>query len=87
MAYSFSSAIGGAGVTLLPELAVATEAKRARLALRPFTPPVPKRTIARVWRPRSPLDPSLRRLAVTARDAFGDGAASKAARSNPRVGR
>lgn len=63
---------GGAGVTLLPELAVATEARHARLSLRPFSQPVPKRTIALVWRPRSPLGPSLRRLAAKARDAYGN---------------
>jgi len=58
---------GGAGVTLLPELAVATEAKRAELSIRPFAAPAPKRTLAIVWRRRSPLGPALRRLATTAR--------------------
>jgi LysR family hydrogen peroxide-inducible transcriptional activator len=61
---------GGAGVTLLPELAVATEAKRAELAIRPFARPAPHRTIALVWRRRSPLDPALRRVAATARAAY-----------------
>jgi len=61
---------GGAGVTLLPELAVATEAKRARLSIRHFAQPVPKRTIALVWRRRSPLGPALRQLAKTARTAY-----------------
>lgn len=60
---------GGAGVTLLPELAVATEAKRAELSIRPFAAPAPKRTLALVWRRRSPLGPALRRLATTARAA------------------
>jgi LysR family transcriptional regulator, hydrogen peroxide-inducible genes activator len=64
---------GGAGVTLLPELAVRTEAKRAGLAIRPFAPPAPKRTIALVWRRRSPLGPALRTLAATARKAYGAG--------------
>lgn len=68
---------GGAGVTLLPELAVATESRHAKLALRPFTQPVPKRTIALVWRPHSPLGPSLRRLTVTARGAYRTSASSK----------
>ena len=45
----------GAGVTLLPALAVATEAKRADLHIRPFARPEPGRTIAFVWRKRSPL--------------------------------
>jgi LysR family hydrogen peroxide-inducible transcriptional activator len=61
---------GGAGVTLLPSLAVATEAKRAGLRVRPFAAPAPKRTIAFVWRRRSPLAPALRELAGTAKRAF-----------------
>jgi LysR family transcriptional regulator, hydrogen peroxide-inducible genes activator len=60
----------GAGVTLLPQLAVATEAKRARLAVRSFAAPVPGRTIALVWRRRSPLGPALKQIAGTAREAF-----------------
>ncbi|MGE5345191.1 MAG: LysR substrate-binding domain-containing protein, partial [Acidithiobacillales bacterium] len=43
---------GGAGVTLLPRLAVATEAPRAGLRVRPFAEPSPRRTIALVWRKR-----------------------------------
>ncbi|MCK6559590.1 LysR substrate-binding domain-containing protein [bacterium] len=61
---------GGAGITLLPEIAVATEARRAELAIRPFAQPAPKRTIALVWRSRSPLGPALRQLAATARAAY-----------------
>jgi LysR family hydrogen peroxide-inducible transcriptional activator len=61
---------GGAGVTLLPSLAVATEAKRAALRIRAFAAPAPKRTIAFVWRRRSPLGPALRALAATARKAY-----------------
>lgn len=66
---------GGAGVTLLPELAVPTEAKRAELSIRPFAQPAPKRTIALVWRRRSPLGPALRHLAGTARAAYAGAAA------------
>ncbi len=61
---------GGAGITLLPEIAVATEARRAALAIRPFAQPAPKRTIALVWRSRSPLGPAFRQLAATARSAY-----------------
>ncbi len=61
---------GGAGVTLLPRLAVPTEAKRADLRLRPFVDPPPQRTIALVWRKRSPLGPALRKLAETVREAY-----------------
>ena len=60
----------GNGVTLLPQLAVATEAKRARLAVRPFAEPVPGRTIALVWRRRSPLGTVLKQLATTASEAY-----------------
>lgn len=61
---------GGLGVTLLPKLAVSTEAKRAGLRVRPFAKPVPHRTIALVWRKRSPLAAALRQLAGTLRDAY-----------------
>jgi LysR family hydrogen peroxide-inducible transcriptional activator len=59
----------GAGVTLLPELAVATENRRGRLAIRRFADPAPHRTIALAWRKSSPLGPALRRLADTIREA------------------
>ncbi|MDZ7269788.1 MAG: LysR substrate-binding domain-containing protein [candidate division KSB1 bacterium] len=61
---------GGAGVTLLPAIAVATETKRAELKIRPFAQPAPSRTVALAWRYRSPLGPALRQLAGTARTAF-----------------
>lgn len=63
----------GAGVTLLPELAVPTEVRRAELSVRPFAEPKPGRTIALVWRKRSPLGPSLRKLAATARSSLSEG--------------
>jgi LysR family hydrogen peroxide-inducible transcriptional activator len=63
---------GGAGVTLLPRLAVPTEAKRAGLRVRPFVDPAPHRTIALVWRKRSPLGPALRELAGSARRAYAE---------------
>lgn len=63
---------GGAGITLLPALSVATEAKRAGLAVRPFATPAPRRTLALVWRRRSSLGPSLRKLATTIAEAYVD---------------
>jgi LysR family transcriptional regulator, hydrogen peroxide-inducible genes activator len=60
----------GAGVTLLPALAAPTEARRADLAIRPFARPAPARTIALVWRRRSPLAAPLRSLAAVVRDAY-----------------
>ncbi len=62
----------GAGVTLLPQLAVATEVKRAQLSVRPFAEPVPGRTIALVWRRRSPLGDALKQIAATAREVSAD---------------
>jgi LysR family hydrogen peroxide-inducible transcriptional activator len=60
----------GTGITLLPQLAVPTEVRRARLSVRPFAAPVPGRTIAVVWRPRSPLGAALKQIAGTARAAY-----------------
>ena len=68
----------GAGVTLLPQLAVATEVRRARLAVRPFADPAPGRTIALSWRRRSPTGPALRRLATTARLLYEEAAFRRA---------
>jgi LysR family hydrogen peroxide-inducible transcriptional activator len=61
---------GGAGVTLLPQLSVPTETRRAPLRVRPFAEPVPHRTIALVWRKRSPVEGALRQVAATIRNAY-----------------
>lgn len=55
----------GAGVTLLPRLAVATENRRGALAIRPIAEPAPSRTLAVAWRRRAPLAPAGRALAAT----------------------
>jgi LysR family transcriptional regulator, hydrogen peroxide-inducible genes activator len=60
----------GAGVTLLPELALDTEARPAGLRVRRFADPAPHRTIALVWRPRSPLAAALRQIAAAMRGAY-----------------
>jgi LysR family hydrogen peroxide-inducible transcriptional activator len=60
----------GAGVTLLPTLAVSTEASRSGLRVRPFADPAPHRTIGLVWRRNSPLAPSLQQVAATIRSAY-----------------
>ena len=54
----------GAGVTLLPTLAVATETARSGVRVRPLDPP-PSRTIAIAWRARSPLAPAFAALGRT----------------------
>lgn len=63
---------GGSGVTLLPQLAVATETRRARLRIRPFVSPAPARTLGLVWRKRSPLVTTLRQIAAAIRAAYPD---------------
>jgi LysR family hydrogen peroxide-inducible transcriptional activator len=60
---------GGAGVTLLPELAVSAEAKRNGLVVRAFEEPGPSRTLALVWRPSSPLQQTLREIAAALKGA------------------
>jgi len=60
----------GAGVTLLPGLAIATEAARAGLVVRRLVEPSPHRTIALVWRKRSPLAPALREVAAALRSVY-----------------
>ena len=61
---------GGSGVTLLPELAVPTEAARAGLSVRPIASSRAHRTIALVWRKRSPLAQALHEIGSVMRDAF-----------------
>jgi len=60
----------GAGVTLLPRIAVATESARARLRVQAFAEPAPHKTIALIWRKRSALAAAPRQVAATIRDAY-----------------
>lgn len=59
----------GLGVTLLPALAIPTEARYAKLVVRAFAPPAPRRTLALVWRPQSALVEPLRKVAAVLREA------------------
>lgn len=61
---------GGAGVTLLPKLAVATEASAAGLKVRAFASPVPYRTLALVWRSGAARRAALRAIAATLRASY-----------------
>ncbi|PRP95156.1 LysR substrate-binding domain-containing protein [Enhygromyxa salina] len=61
---------GGDGVTILPALAVEVENRRARLVIRKFRRPAPRRTIVFAWRRGSALADSLRELAAPARRAL-----------------
>ena len=55
----------GAGITLLPRIAVSTETQRSQLAIRAFTHPAPFRTIVLAWRRRSASTPTLQKIAET----------------------
>ena len=57
---------GGAGLTLVPKLAAATESARAAVVTRPFREPAPYRTLVLAWRKDSRLAPILTRIARTA---------------------
>ncbi|GMV38703.1 MAG: putative hydrogen peroxide-inducible genes activator [Myxococcales bacterium] len=61
---------GGAGVTLLPRMAVEVENRRGRLAITPLTD-APGRTVVLAWRPRSALGAALARVAAAAREELG----------------
>jgi LysR family hydrogen peroxide-inducible transcriptional activator len=43
------------GVTLIPEMAVAVETRRAAVSVARFRDPQPARTIGMIWRKTSPL--------------------------------
>ncbi len=61
---------GGAGITLIPALAVDAEARRARLHVRPLGGPGAHRTIAVIWRKQSAVEPTLRVVATALREAY-----------------
>ncbi|CAN5639980.1 hypothetical protein BH09MYX1_BH09MYX1_30020 [soil metagenome] len=63
---------GGAGITLIPEIAVHTEARRARLHVRPLASRAAHRTIAMIWRKGSALEPTLATLATALGEAYPD---------------
>ncbi len=62
---------GGAGLTLLPTIAVPTETQRSQLSIRTLARPVPFRTIVLGWRRRSALADTLRTVAETLRVTVG----------------
>jgi LysR family hydrogen peroxide-inducible transcriptional activator len=59
----------GAGVTLLPQVALATEGSRADLRIRPFVKPAPGRTLVLAWRRGSAVEPALQAVAKVIRAA------------------
>jgi LysR family hydrogen peroxide-inducible transcriptional activator len=60
----------GAGATLLPELAVATETQHAGLLLRRFAAPEPKRTLVLAWRRHAPFGAALQAVAAALARAY-----------------
>ncbi|MBL8610066.1 MAG: LysR family transcriptional regulator, partial [Myxococcales bacterium] len=65
---------GGDGITLVPELALEAETRRADLAVRPLAAPAAHRTIALAWRKGAALEVALRATAATIRAAYPRGA-------------
>jgi LysR family hydrogen peroxide-inducible transcriptional activator len=76
----------GAGVTLLPRLALPTEVARAELRVREFADPAPHRTVALVWRKTSPMAEALREIAATVRQGCTRTAARARALGSKRSG-
>jgi LysR family transcriptional regulator, hydrogen peroxide-inducible genes activator len=62
--------LSGAGLTLLPSIALATENRLGQLALRSFVKPEPGRTLAMVWRRGSALEGALRPIARAMREEY-----------------
>jgi LysR family hydrogen peroxide-inducible transcriptional activator len=61
---------GGAGVTLLPSLALSVENRHRQLSVRPFAPKAPFRTLALVWRRGAALETTLEAIGQTLKDAY-----------------
>lgn len=61
---------GGAGVTLLPSLALSVENRNRALKVRPFAPKPPFRTLAFVWRRGAALESSLKSVGETLKAVY-----------------
>jgi LysR family transcriptional regulator, hydrogen peroxide-inducible genes activator len=62
--------VQGAGVTLLPALALETETLRAELGIRQIAAPTPARTIALIWRKGASLAAALEQIAASLRESY-----------------
>jgi LysR family hydrogen peroxide-inducible transcriptional activator len=60
-------AAAGLGVTLIPEMAVAVEARSAPVDITRFCDPKPSRTIGMIWRRNSPMAKTLREVGEAVR--------------------
>lgn len=58
----------GIGVTLIPQMAVATETQTASVSVCPLSQPRPSRTIGMVWRKTNPLSHQFAEIAEIVRD-------------------
>lgn len=58
----------GIGVTLIPEMAVAVEARSAPVSVGRFAAPEPQRSVGMIWRKTNPLDGQLRQIAQLVKD-------------------
>jgi LysR family hydrogen peroxide-inducible transcriptional activator len=63
-------AAGGAGVTLLPSLALPVENRHHALEIRPFSTRVPSRTLALVWRRGAAVEVAIRAVGEVLREAY-----------------
>lgn len=73
----------GAGVTLLPKLAVPVEAARADLVVRGFRDPAPARTLAFVWRQHSVAGVRVQPLGSVARRALREASRRSVSNAGP----
>jgi LysR family transcriptional regulator, hydrogen peroxide-inducible genes activator len=62
----------GAGVTLLPQISVATVGALPGMVVKPFARPVPYRTIGIAWRPTSPRRPLFEAIGEALRELAPD---------------
>jgi len=62
--------VQGAGVTLLPALALETETLRAELGIRQIAAPTPARTIALIWRKGASMAQALQQVAAAIRESY-----------------
>lgn len=61
---------GGGGVTLLPSLAVQAETRGGGLAIRPFAPRAPSRTLVLAYRKGAALEAALQKIGQSMRTAY-----------------
>jgi LysR family hydrogen peroxide-inducible transcriptional activator len=65
-------AAGGAGITLLPQIAISTENRARGLIVRPFGPRGPARTLVVAWRKTSPVTAALRSVSRAIARVFAE---------------